>query len=291
MIRTTTALFIIILLLFLPLAENVKAQVSEPDLIRTPPNISVIQDEYGTGFGFNILMNNFGFGAGTEFRAVVARQTELTASLRITALRDASEQTFTDFFFGQQIVPNKYQRAFAFPLMLGIRHRLFADSIQEDFRFFLSASIGPAAAFTYPYFDDIFGVGYRFTGNEFVQDGDDILRFQASPVNDIFTGFSDGEWHMGGAGEFKIGLDIGSNFARLSSVEFGYFFYYFPDGLQLMMPNQPEFRRDVGNGNVVRTRELNGSGDIIDNIIFESFFDPQRFFGSPQITFTFGWLW
>ncbi len=284
MIRLAFTLYALILFILMPVWQNAFAQVVEPDVLITPRNASVIQDEYGTAFGFNILMNNFGFGAGSEFRAVVARQTELTASLRITALRDASEQTFTDFFFGQQIVPNKYQRAFAFPLMLGIRQRIFANAIQEDYRFFLSASIGPAASFSYPYFDDADNFGYRFTGNELIIVGDELFRLQPTQVNDMFTGFSSGEWQLGGAGEFKIGLDIGSNFARLSSIEFGYFFYYFPDGIQLMMPNQPVFRTDLNRNNIVQT-DQNGE------ILFESFFEPQSFFGSPQITFTFGWFW
>ncbi|TVR15805.1 MAG: hypothetical protein EA391_09700 [Balneolaceae bacterium] len=284
MIRLAIAITLSSIFFLLPALENAGAQTLEPEVIQTPLNVSVLQDEYRTGFGFNIVMNNFGFGAGTEFRTVVAPQTELTASLRITALRDPSEQTFTDFFFGQQIVPNKFNRAFAFPLMLGIRQRLFASTIQEDYRLFLSASIGPAAAFTFPYFDDPENFGYRFTGNELILIGEELFRLQPTQVNDIFTGWSSGEWLFGGAGEFKIGLDIGSNFARLNSVEFGYYFYYFPDAVQLMMPNQPVFRTDIPRNNVVQTTP---EGDIL----FEPFFEPQSFFGTPQITFTFGWFW
>ena len=284
MIRLAIALILSMTIFLLPALKNAGAQTLEPEVIQTPRNVSVLQDEYRAGFGFNIVMNNFGFGAGTEFRTVVAPQTELTASLRVTALRDPSEQTFTDFFFGQQIVPNKYNRAFAFPLMLGIRQRLFASTIQEDYRLFLSASIGPAAAFTFPYFDDPDNLGYRFTGNELILIGEELFRLQPTQVNDIFSGWSNGEWLFGGAGEFKIGLDIGSNFARLNSIEFGYFFYYFPDAVQLMMPSQPVFRTDLPNNNVVQTTP---QGEIL----FEPFFEPQSFFGSPQITFTFGWFW
>src|SRR5690625_6922218 len=100
-------------------------------------------------------MKNFGFAVGCKYRKVVSQQTELTASLRITGLRDASEQTFTDFFWGQQVIPNKYQRAMAFPLMLGMRQRVFPGFIQENYRFFLSGSLGVAAAFSYPYFRDL----------------------------------------------------------------------------------------------------------------------------------------
>src|SRR5690625_6911721 len=106
-------------------------------------------------------MNNFGFGVVGEYRKVVARKTELTASLRITGLRDASEQTFTDFLWGQQVIPNKYQRAMVFPLMLGMRQQVLTGFIQENYRFFLTGSLGVAAAFSYPYFRDLNEDGYR----------------------------------------------------------------------------------------------------------------------------------
>lgn len=282
--RTHKLLKILPLLLVFSLAGTIQAQVLEPDVQRLEREVSTLKDNYGTGFGFNFVMNNFGFGAGTEFRTVIAPQTELTASLRLTGLRDPSEQTFTDFFFGQQIIPNKYQRAFASPLLLGFRHRLFPDVMQENYRLFLSASIGPAVAFAFPYFNDRSGNGYRFTGNELELVDDTLFRIEPDRVHDIFTGWSEGEWHWGGAGEFKVGLDIGSNFARLNSIEFGYFFYYFPDGIQIMMPNQPVFRTDLPRPDIVQTDE---SGAYV----FESFFDKQSYFGSPQITFTFGWFW
>lgn len=274
MTKFRSVLIIIPLFIAVLLFEDSDAQTLEPPVLEIPRDISTLSEKYGTGFGFNFLMNNFGFGFGGELRQVVAPQTELTASLRLTALRDASEQTFTDFFFGQQIIPNKYQRAFGFPLMLGIRQRLFSDVMQEDYRLFLSASIGPAAAFSYPYFDDINNNVFREQFANFFE-----------PVNDVFTGWSEGEWHWGGAGEFKIGLDIGSNFARLNSVEFGYFFYYFPNAIQIMMPNQPALRQNVRPGESPFQFDENGE------LILEPFFDAQRFFGSPQITFSFGWFW
>jgi hypothetical protein len=261
----------IVLSVALLFAVPVHGQIIEPEVERIPRDASALSDHYNRGFGINVVMNNFGFGLGGEYRHIVAPQSELTASLRITGLRDASEQTFTDFFFGQQVIPNKYQRAIAFPLMFGMRQRVFPNSIQDDFRFFVSASMGPAAAFAYPYFDDINNNGYREQFQEFFE-----------PVNDIFTGLSEGDWYLGAAGEFKISLDIGSNFARMNSIEFGYFFYYFPDAIQIMMPNQPVIRTDVRPGE---------SPFIVEDgqLVLEPFFEPQRFFGSPQITFTFGW--
>jgi hypothetical protein len=266
-------LIILLFLSFFPLKESVQAQITEPTVLETPRNISALSDNYGSGIGFNVLMNNFGFGTGIEYRRVIAPQFEILASLRMTALRDPSEQTFQDFFFGQQVVPNKYQRAFAFPFLLGMRQRVFGDTINDDYRFFVSAALGPAAAFSYPYFQDINNNGYREQFQNFFE-----------PVNDVFTGLSDGEWQWGGAGEFKIAVDIGSNFSRLNSIEFGYYFYYFPDAIQIMMPNQPALRQNVGPGQSQFIFDENGE------LVLEPFYDPQRFFGSPQITFTFGWL-
>jgi hypothetical protein len=260
--------------LFILSSEVLLAQVQEPEVRPTPRNITSLQDAYSTGFGINIDMNNFGFGLGGEFRRVVAPQAEAYMKFGITGLRDASEQTFTDIFFGQQIVPNKYRRAFAMPVMIGMRQRLFSDIIQENYRFFVSAAAGGVAAFSYPYFDDLNDNGFR---EQFID--------YFEPINDIFTGWSDGTWHFGGAGEVKLGLDIGSNLARLNSIEFGYYFYYFPDGIQIMMPNQPEVRQNVQPGQNPFIFDEDGE------LVLRPFFEPQRFFGTPLIRFTFGWFW
>lgn len=267
------ALLGISILLFSP--ARITAQTLEPELEKVVRNTSNIQSEYNSGFGFNVVMNNFGFGLGGEYRKVVAPSTELMATLRVGGLRDASEQTFTDYFFGQQIIPNKYQRAFAFPLLLGIRHRLFTNVIQENYRFFVSASLGPVMSFSFPYFEDNNNNGYREQFTNYFE-----------PVNDVLTGWSDGDWHLGGTGEMKIGLDIGGNFAKLNSIEFGYYFYYFPDGIQIMMPNQPATAINPETG-----RQQFVVNPDTGELELEPFFDSQKFFGSPQITFTFGWLW
>ena len=250
------------------------SQVQEPELRADERVATNLSDLYSSGLSFNIAVNNFGLAAGGDYRRVLASQTELIASLRFTGLRDVTEQTFTDIFFGQQVVPNKFQRAFAFPMVLGLRHRLFGDRVQDNYRFFISATGGPVAAFSYPYFDDINDNGYREQFQNFFE-----------PVNDMFTGWSEGEWHWGAAGEVKLGMDIGSNFSRLTSVEFGYYFNYFPNGIQMMMPNQPDLRENVAPG------ESPFQFDDQGELLLEPFFDAQKWFGTPQITLTFGRLW
>jgi len=263
--HTTSIIFLVFL--FSSLAIPVYGQIEEPDL-RVEERVSTpLNQNYNSGLTFDFVVNNFGFGIGGEYRKVIGAQMEGTISLRITGLRDASEQTFTDFF-GQQAVPNKFQRAFAFPVMLGMRKRLFADRVQEEYRFFLSASAGPVMTFTYPYFDDQNNNGYR-----------EQFRDNFERINDIFSGWGDGDWHTGAAGELKFGVDFGRTFSSVTTVEFSYYFNYFPNGIQMMMPNQPVIE---GNNFIV-----DGNGELV----LEPFFDDQSFFGTPQISIRFGSLW
>jgi hypothetical protein len=277
--RPILLLLVSLLFLFATLPAELTAQIRQPvqepelrdfDEPRTPHD-----DGVKNGIGFNVVVNNFGFGLGAEYKRVLAPFMEGTATLRITGLRDVSEQTFTDIFFGQQIVPNKYRRAMSMPLTFGVRQRLFARNIADNYRIYLSGSLGPVLAFSYPYFNDLNENGYReqfqFQGFSYVE-----------PVNDVFSGMGNGDWHLGLAGEFQLSLDIGQNFARLTSVQFGYMFYYFDEGIQMMQPNQPSFSaadpptfEDIINGDYP----------------MEPFFDAQRFFGTPQISFIFGRMW
>lgn len=262
------------LIILLSITQVSNGQVAEPELMVEERVAIPLGNNYKSGITFDVVVNNFGFGIGGEFRRVLASQTEGVINTRITGLRDASEQTFTDVFFGQQIVPNKFQRAFAFPLMLGIRQRLFADKVQEEYRFFLSASTGPVAAFSIPYFEDRNNNGFR---EQFVE--------YFEPVNDIFTGWSDGEWHLGAAAELKFGIDFGRSFSSVTSIEFSYYLNYFPNGIQIMMPNQPDLRSNVPPGE--NPFQFTSDGELL----LKPFFDAQNFFGTPQITITFGKLW
>jgi len=262
------------ILLLLSAVEIANAQVTEPELRVDERVVVPLNENYRSGLTFDIVFNNFGFGIGGEFRQVLGSQTEGVINTRITGLRDASEQTFTDVFFGQQIVPNKYQRAFAFPLMLGLRQRLFADKVQEEYRFFATASAGPVAAFSYPYFDDRNDNGFREQFLDYFE-----------PVNDIFTGIGDGSWHIGAAAELKFGIDFGRTFSNVTSVEFSYYMNFFPNGIQMMMPNQPDLL-DI-NAPLQERFQFDDDGELL----LRPFFDAQKFFGTPQITITFGRLW
>lgn len=256
------------LALTLSWSEAVHAQVLEPEPVDDRSASSPYQKGLKNTRSVVLSANNFGFGIFGEYDRALNPNVEALLRVGVSGLRDVSEQTYTDFFFGQQIIPNKYQRGVSLPLTLGVRHRLFARSVEESYRFHIGASAGPVFAFTYPYFKDYNDNGYR-----------ERYYFYYEPVNDVFSGWKDGEWHVGLTGEASIGIDIGKNFTNLTRIQFGYFFYSFRQGIQMMQPQQP-------------ADDLVNQDDYIDEVVaMKPFFDDQRFFGTPMLVFSFGRLW
>lgn len=249
-------------------ANSAFAQLVEPEIEGMSEPRTPLSEGYHNTIGFDVTLNNFGFGAGGYYARVVGPYTEITLKAGITGLRDVSEQNFQNFFTGQQIVPNKYKRALGFPFLLGLRQRIFAHHIEDDFRLFIGAAAGPSMAFVYPYVQDTDENGFRTF--QVTQNG---RLAPVEPINDFFSGWSNGETEWGLNGEITIGADIGSSFSSRTTVEFGYFFYYFDQGLQLMEPRRPIYSNE---GVIVET---------------ESFFDAQKYFGTPVIKFTFGGMW
>lgn len=251
------------------------AQIEEPDVVERANPKTPLSEGFSNSLGFDVFVNNFGFGIGGTYGRVVAPYTEITFRTGITGIRDASEQNFQSFLTGQQIIPNKYKRAFGFPFLLGVKQRIFARHIEDNMRVFVSASGGPALSFTYPYLvDNNNANGFR--------------DFQVTPggflapverVNDFFSGWGDGESRWGYSGAIKIGVDLGSKFKSRTTIEFGYFFYYFREGLQIMEPYRP-FGYDQ-----------NGEPVAVQNGERNPFFEAQKYFGTPQIKFTFGGMW
>jgi hypothetical protein len=250
------------------------AQLIEPPLMEDGAVVSPFGQGLRQSLSVTFGANNFGFGLDGEYARVLSPLTEALLRVGFTGLRDVSEQTYTDYFFGQQVIPNKYQRGLAIPLTVGVRQRLFAGSVKESYRFQLSASAGPVFAFSYPYFDDYNGNGYRERFFDYYEN-----------TYDVFTGLKDGEWKVGLAGEASIGIDFGADFKRLTRLRFGYSVYRFAEGIQMMQPNQPVPVQNPGPEDYPYV--LNPDGTIK----MQPFFDSQSVFGTPFISLSFGRMW
>jgi hypothetical protein len=242
---------------------------ARPDNIVKKEPKTYIGEGINNALGLGIFINNFGFGVGGEYRRFIEPYSDITISVDITGIRDVSEQTFTDPFFGQQIIPNKYKRVLAFPIRVGYRHRFFAQRVTDGFRIHLAAQAGPALTFTYPYFYDKNNSGFRESDSR-------IFSGYYEPVNDFFKGWKEGDLELGLSGKMMVSFDFGSTFERLTSVEFGFNFFYYPQGIQIMEPKK---------ANITRIDPPEIEYEIVD------FYDKQKYFGTPQITFVFGKLW
>lgn len=279
--RSISALFVVSLIILGIMPGIVHAQIQEPDLERVQvEDVRTHFDEgIRSGIGFNVVINNYGFGIGGEYKRILSPTLEGAVSLRWTGLRDVSEQTYTDIFFGQQVIPNKYQRAYAFPLTFSLRKRIFSEEISDNYRFYVSGGLGPVVSFSHPYFDDRNNNGYR-----------EQFQNNFEETYDVFTGISEGKWHLGMTGELKVSVDIGENFSRLTSVKFGYMFYHFPDGIQLMQPNQPVRKQNPEPGEFPFEQYPEGHEREFQ-LVMQDHFDPIQFFGTPQISLVFGKMW
>jgi hypothetical protein len=270
----SAAFRILLVLVFLVtgMAVSVQAQTNEPPLREAPEPETYQKKDLSYGVGFHMFINNFGFGMGSQYRRVVGPYSQLTATVDITGVRDVSEQRFQ--FFNQQIIPNKYRRVIGTPMMLGYKQRFFPHEIVDNFRLYGMAEGGAIMAFVIPYFQDLNGNGLR-------DDRRTLPRgVPAEPINDIFQGWKNADTQWGYSGSVKIGVDFGTNFEKLSSVEFGYNFYYFPDGIQMMEPRRPKL--DNNNEPIME------DGQVVTR---PSQFDPMYYFGTPQISLVFGSFW
>ena len=146
-------------------------------------------------FGVDILFSNSGFGGGGFYQRKISDNLSMFANLGVTGSRTKDE---LDEWNGYEYrVPNKVNRLYTFPLMFGLRQRLFAERLSSEFRPFLNAGIGPSLVVGLPYeysFFSSFGHAFtRITGGGFVGLGADFgennpvigvnLRYYIIPVS------------------------------------------------------------------------------------------------------------
>lgn len=253
-------------------------QLKEPKVDKVKAPKTPLTKGLHNSFNFDVFLTNFGFGIGGHYTHTMGPYTELTFRTGITGIRDASEQTFQGLFSGQKIIPNKYKRALGFPFIFGAKRRIFEKKIADNFRPFIGIGAGPALGFTYSYVEDNNNNGFRdFQAVPIPGTNQSRLR-PAEKINDFFSGWSDGENHWGISGELKIGATFG-DFNSRTTVEFGYFFYYFKNGLQILEP----FKAYGYDGNGRPIEKKNGKR--------KSFNESQSLFGTPQLKITFGGMW
>ena len=202
------------LLLFLPALA-----AAQPDAVYEPPADTVA---YGTGGGMAILLTEYGFGLGGLYRVPVGPSTSSLVELGVAVAKDEREQQFFVGFFGDTVVPFKRNYALIVPLQAGVEQRLFAETIESNFRPYAQLTAGPALAYQWPYFEDLDGDGVRQAGEE---------------LYGPFRGLGKGSFRGGVGATLGVGAYFGQRRRSAQGVRFAYALQYFFAPVDLLEPH------------------------------------------------------
>lgn len=228
------------------------------------------------GLSFTLLINNFGFGIGAEYRRSIHPSIDLLFETNWSGLKDDTEQSF-QYITGQQVVPNKYNRVIVFPMMAGVRKRVFAEQVSDNLRIYVSGQLGPSFAYAYPYYNQnqYADIPYFFADDPTVSfPGPVPGRDPIIIPHDALSGLGDGEWISGMSAQFTLSADFGTEFKTIQSLKIGYYAQFYPKGIQVMEPVQV----------------LGYSEQLASYVVIEGS-PKQTYFGSPMITLVLGGMW
>jgi hypothetical protein len=203
--------------------------------------------------GFELSLTNSGFGFGGYFRDSLSVHWALILEASIGSGKDEREVAFFNRF-GQKSVPGKANYLIVAPVQLGMQRRLFSDAIEDNFRPFFQASIGPTLAWEHPYFFDCNGDGafdVRIDCN-----GDGVIGADEGDERlSVYRSLSRGHALLGLGGTISFGSYFGHGKRGARGFRVGYTFNYYPTGTSLL-------EVDIN--------------------------DPRRYFGTPSVAVFFG---
>ncbi len=105
--------------------------------------------------GFNLLFSDDGFGFGGFYRVKLQKNLHGFAEILFSEVKSEREVERYDYW-GRPIVLGKVHRVFSVPLQFGFQRRLFAESLADNLRPYISASVGPALIIATDYNPDLF---------------------------------------------------------------------------------------------------------------------------------------
>ncbi len=189
----------------------------QDDLAPPPPDTTAAR--YGTAAGVSFTLTEDGIAAGLASRVRLADDWSVTTELSVGAARDAREQRFFVGFFGDTVTPLKRSYAVLVPAHVGVERRLFRASVEDNFRPFVAAAVGPTLAVQWPYFDDADGDGVR-----------DSSEVRLGPAE----GLGDAQTRLGVGGSVAVGAYVGRGRKSVLGLRLGFTLHYFPVAIDLL---------------------------------------------------------
>ncbi len=107
--------------------------------------------EYKDAYGFDLLFSNSGFGVGGFYQHNYSENFAGFVNLGITGSRKSDEFEQYDQSAQDYLVPDKVNRLYTFPLMVGVRYRLLDEVLVDNFRPYFNLGAGPSMIIALPY--------------------------------------------------------------------------------------------------------------------------------------------
>jgi len=175
-------------------------------------------------WGGDLMIGNDGFGLGVFYTMIFAEDWTSFVNLSFTEVKDSRQQEYYDYW-GSVYTPNKVNRIFRIPLLVGVQYRLFSDEIVDNFRPYLNGGVGPVMLYItsakrefftslgYGHTKYAFG-GYTGIGAQFGFDQSSVLglniRYYIIPIPKGIQSVEQGE--LANANGFFITLNFGIAF-------------------------------------------------------------------------------
>ena len=154
--RLSAFLAALLLLAMIPaLSQAQEYPRRDSSMVFTPSNPNLIQktsyEPFHNAWGVDIMLSNFGFGAGGFYRHEFSDLLSGFVQLAVSDVKDDGEVEYINPYTGQSYTPYKINRLLLIPVTFGVQYRLFRDDIVDNFRPYISAGLGPSMIFVSPY--------------------------------------------------------------------------------------------------------------------------------------------
>lgn len=113
-----------------------------------------IAGNINSALGLDVLISTSGFGGGMFYHYYLNNNLLLFGELFISGVRKTDE--FEQYLYdkGYWRIPLKINRLYRIPFTFGVQKFLFTESLQNSFKPYIAAGVGPALIFSTPYSKD-----------------------------------------------------------------------------------------------------------------------------------------
>lgn len=101
-------------------------------------------------WALGMMYTESGFGLSGTYYSKLSRTSDLTFKLSMSGVSDPNEVEYYDYY-GNTFVKNKINRVYLTALSVGIKHNVFFDDLEGNFKPFVKIGVAPSLILYNPY--------------------------------------------------------------------------------------------------------------------------------------------